>query len=222
MIRHSSAGVKLRGHPPGAVNNGTGRVDVSQIAGQLDVHSERLPTPQPQSGPPAAVDLAASVSHGQLNPPPAKRPRLDVPSALFTEDAIPVSVGSGDLKNTPGSTDSRLPFAPLRSRPAWSFKEFVSDIPTAETPAENTMALGRNGASDPPPPLPGFPWKYTPAESLGNSSARSREGSPSNDVQTTPYRIQVPDVAPVLKGNSKSCSIISGRMHLNWGIRRNG
>ena len=41
------------------------------------------------------------------------------------------------------------------------------------------------------------------AEPEGSGVVKSRESSPVGAVQTTPYRIEIPSVAPVYKGQSK-------------------
>ncbi|KAI9927995.1 hypothetical protein ASPWEDRAFT_42159 [Aspergillus wentii DTO 134E9] len=202
MIPHPSAGVHPWGHPLRAVNSGSGRVDVSQGLNQSDFLPEKpsMPVPQPQTRSPAVIDLTTSSQDAQEREPPAKRQRLDVPSGSAIGDASPVPVGGGELKNTAGSASSRPPTVPWRGRPVWSFQALISETPGGgEVHGETTAALAQGEKPASLPPFPTMPWKHTPPDSSG--STRSRESSPVKDVQTTPYRIEVPSNAPALKGD---------------------
>lgn len=209
MIPHSSAGVQPWGHPLRAVNSGSGRVDVSQglTLSEMPPIPGPQSQPQPQARPPAVIDLTASNTESQEREPPTKRQRLDVPSASALGDAIPAAAaaagGAGEAKSTPGPTTSRPPSMPWRGRPVWSFQALISEAPGGggELHTETTAALAQGGKPASPPPFPTLPWKYPPPELVG--ADEPRESSPVGEVQTTPYRIQVPSIAPVLNGQSE-------------------
>lgn len=174
-------------------------MDASPAVRQFDTRPENLPTPLPQPRPLQVIDLSAGSSGDQEGEPPAKRPRLDVPTKSSTGDMSPIPVGPGELKNASGFAYSRPSAASWRTRPICSFQDFMPEIPAMESRGE----LEQNSEAVPLPPLPNSPWKYTPPESADAGFSRSRESPSSNDVQTVPYRIQVPEIAPILKDNSK-------------------
>lgn len=202
MIPHSTAGVQQWGYPPRAANSGAGRVDVAQFGGQFDPHSERLSTPRPLSRTPAVIDPSAKGSEAHQREPPVKRLKTDAPGGSLLESASPGSAAGRELKSTPGPANSRPSSVPWRSRPVWSFQGLLSDIPTVEPRGENAPVSGQRDERASPPPLPKLSWKNAPG-SVEGSSSRSRERSPSKEVQTTPYRIQVPDAAPALDDKSE-------------------
>ncbi|KXG45781.1 Mediator complex, subunit Med12 [Penicillium griseofulvum] len=185
MIPHSSAGGQPWGHPLRTFN-GPGRVDNAQM-GQYD-NPDRPASLQPIRQP-VVVDLTAE-SHDRE--PPPKRPRLDVPSGSNTDTGAAV----GETRSTPGSAISR-PAVSWRGRPVWSFQAVVSELPSNENRGD-----GAAGSKPPsPPPLPAQPWKNNfVAEPEGSGVVKSRESSPVGAVQTTPYRIEIPSVAPLYKG----------------------
>lgn len=199
MIPHPAAGVQPWGYPPRAVSSGTGHADASQSGGQF---VPRLP-PQPQSRPPAAHDLATRDPEPHQRGPPAKRLRLDVPAGSFVRDVSPAYAAVGEPKDTSGSADLQPSSAPWRTGPVWSFQGLVSDAPAPDFHGENAVAVRQSDEPASLPPLPSLPWKHAPPDTVKGSSGRSRENSPAKDVPTTPYRIQVPDAAPVLKDNSE-------------------
>ncbi|KAF7591900.1 RNA polymerase II mediator complex subunit [Aspergillus hancockii] len=204
MIPHSSAGVQSWGHPLRAVNSGSGRVDASQTLGPLDPQLEKLqtPAPQPQPRQPAVIDLTTSGGDAHdLDPPPPKRPRLDLPAAPSTRDVSPAPGSGGELRNTPGTGGSKPPTLSWRNRPVWSFQAMLSEIPGNNVMnEEDAAAVAQGGKPASPPPLPVLPWKYNPPDSMGSNPTTSRASSPVKEVQTTPYRIEVPSVAPMIKG----------------------
>lgn len=215
MIPHSSAGVQPWAYPArAAVNSGTGRVDVAQAVGHFDPRPERLPTPQLQSIPPAVIELSEGGTEVQEGERPTKRPRLDAPVTLSMGDAGPASIAVWESKNTSGPANPRRPSVPVRARPVWSFQGLVSDTLGLGPHGADAIAAGQSDESALLPALPALPWKYPPPDSVEGSSGRSREGSPSKDVPTTPYRIQVPDAAPVLKDTSELSRTTPSRTHL--------
>ncbi|KAE8139634.1 mediator of RNA polymerase II transcription subunit 12 [Aspergillus pseudotamarii] len=200
MIPHSSAGVQSWGHPLRAVNSGSGHVDASQAVRPSDPQFEKLPTPVPQPQPrqPAVIDLTTSGGDAQEVEPPPKRLRLDLPVAPSAQVASPAPGSGGELRSTPGTGGSKPPSLSWRNRPVWSFQAMLSEVPGSNVMNEET-AVAQGGKPASPPSLPVLPWKYVP-ESLGSNPATSRASSPVKEVQTIPYRIETPSVAPVLKG----------------------
>ncbi|KAE8350277.1 mediator of RNA polymerase II transcription subunit 12 [Aspergillus coremiiformis] len=203
MIPHSSAGVQSWGHPLRAVNSGPGCVDPCQTGGPTDPQFEKLstPVPQPQLRQPAVIDLTTNGGDAQDLEPPPKRLRLELPTASSARDASPASGSGGELRSTPGTASSKPSSLSWRNRPVWSFEAMVAEVPGNSMMSEEdatAVAQGRKLAS--PPSLPVLPWKYAPPESLGGNPTTSRASSPIKQVQTTPYRIATPSVAPVLKG----------------------
>ncbi|KGO71242.1 Mediator complex, subunit Med12 [Penicillium italicum] len=191
MIPHSSAGGQPWGQPLRTFNGGPGRLDNAQMLGQYDQPDRSASLPQPPTRQPAVVDLTAGGPESQDREPPPKRPKLEVPSGSNTSD----TGATGEPRNTPGSAISR-PAVSWRGRPAWSFQAVVSEIPSNENRGEG--AAGSKLSS--PPPLPAQPWvNYFGAEPEGSGVVKSRESSPVGAVQTTPYCIEIPSVAPVYK-----------------------
>lgn len=192
MIPHSSAGVQPWAHPRRTASSGPARVDASQEGVPSDP-PEGLSTPQSQSRLPAGTDLTPGFE-AQDQEPRAKRPRLDTP----TGDASPRLAGNGERRNTLAFASAKPP-ASWRTRPAWSFHALVSEGPGGN--AHNAASGAQSGRPASPPPLPGLPWMDTlDSDGLGPSISREHL---SKEVQTTPYRIQVPTAAPVLKNESK-------------------
>ncbi|KAJ5937390.1 hypothetical protein N7454_004690 [Penicillium verhagenii] len=202
MIPHSSAGGQPWGHPMRPLNGGPGRADLAQMSSQYDPSSvtsqtplpPSQPQPQPQPQPqsqtqtrqPAVVDLTDNVSDTNDREPPPKRPRLDISGASKVGDAA--SVKSGDPRSTPASASSRSQLS-WRGRPMWSFQAVMSEIPGSATASRPST----------PPPFPTQPWNNAPPNSLDGGS-KCRDSSPDKKVQTTPFRIITPSVAPAIKG----------------------
>ncbi|KAJ5114672.1 Mediator complex subunit Med12, partial [Penicillium alfredii] len=180
------------GSPLRALNGVPGQVNMVQFPAQYDPQPEMSQAPLPPPTRPPVVDLTPGYESQDREPPP-KRPRLDVPGGSGAGETAPAM--GAETRNTPGSASSR-PSLSWRARPLWSFQAVQSEIPGSENRGE-----GVGGAKSPsPPPLPSQPWKNAP-DRAGSGDSRSRESSPSKDVQTTPYRIEVPSIAPVLKGD---------------------
>ena len=187
MISHSSAGVQQWGHPLSAVNNGPGHVDVSHTSGSADFQLSHSRNRQP-----AIVDLTMSGWDTQEREPPVKRVKLDAP-------ATPVAG-----KDNPRLADSKPFSVAWRGRPAWSFHALISETygteHQKESPASRTQ---EEGETETPPPLPVAPWSCPSAEPWEQDRTVMRDASPVRDVPTIAYRIEVPDAAPVLKGDSE-------------------
>ncbi|KAL5358219.1 mediator of RNA polymerase II transcription subunit 12 [Aspergillus floccosus] len=206
MIPHSSAGVQQWGHHPlRALNPGAGRTDTASSLGPSDLQLDKAPmsAPQPQPRQPAVIDLTTHSGDASEREPPSKKLRLDLPSAPPTGDASPASGNGGEPRNTPStSTPTAKPSSlSWRGRPVWSFQALISEIPgSGGMSEEDATAVAQSGKPASPPPFPVLPWKYAPPEGAGNESTKSRDASPAKKVQTTPYHIECPSVAPVLKG----------------------
>ncbi|KAJ5632913.1 hypothetical protein N7490_009252 [Penicillium lividum] len=198
MIPHSSAGGQPWGHPMRPLNSGSGRVDLVQVPTQYDPSSVTSQTPllpsqsQPQlqsqthATQSAVVDLTINTYDPNDKEPPPKRPRLDISGASKASDAGSSAKG-GDARNTPASASSRSQPS-WRGRPMWSFQAVMSEIPGS--------AAGSRPSSS-PPPLPTQPWSNPLSHPDGGSS---RETSADKKVQTTPFRIVTPSVAPAIQG----------------------
>ena len=207
MIPHSSAGVQPWAYPVHAVNGGTGLVDVAQTVDHFDTPLERLSSSQLQPKPSAVIELAEDGSEMREGEPPPKRPRLD---------AGVTGLVVWDPKNTPVSANSCRSSVPSHTQPRSSFEAQVSDIPGLRLHGEDTVTAGQSDETASLPPLPTPPWKHSPQDSVEGSSGRLREGSPPKEVPTIPFRIQIPDAAPVLKGKSELSCIMSRNNHLTW------
>ncbi|KAJ5639766.1 uncharacterized protein N7484_007628 [Penicillium longicatenatum] len=188
MIPHSSAGGQPWGHPMRPLNGGPGRVDLAQMSSQYDPSSVTsqppLPLSQPPARPSAVVDLTNNGYDTNDKEPPPKRPRLDISGVSKVSDAGS-SVKGADARGTPASASSR-PQLSWRGRPMWSFQAVMSEIPGSATGSRPTS----------PPPFPTQPWSNVPLD----DGSRSREASPDKKVQTVPFRIVTPSVAPAIKG----------------------
>ncbi|PYH98731.1 mediator of RNA polymerase II transcription subunit 12 [Aspergillus ellipticus CBS 707.79] len=201
MIPNPSAGVQPWGRLLRALNNGSGHHDAAQAMGQPDPQLEKLSmaAPQPLPRQPAVIDLTTAPTDSQEREPPAKKLKLEVPPGSCAADGSPAPGSGSELRSTPGTTGSKPHPLSWRGRPVWSFQALISETTGAvETKEDDGASQGRNPAS--PPPLPLVPWKYTPQESSGSSGAKTGELPATKEVQTTPYHIVVPSVAPKLKG----------------------
>ncbi|KAH2023936.1 RNA polymerase II mediator complex subunit [Aspergillus fumigatus] len=203
MIPHSSAGVQSWGQPLYAVYTGTGRADLSQPLGQPDRQSEQpsMPVAQTQGRPPALIDLTANDGDVLEREPPAKRLKIDVHAGSVANDGSPASAGVGESKSTPGATTSKPPSLSWRARPVWSFQSLLSEIPgSAEINGESAAGVVQDLKPPPPPSFSGPPWKFAPTDIIASDSAGEQDGASAKEVQTTPYHIETPSVAPVIRG----------------------
>ncbi|KKK24898.1 hypothetical protein ARAM_000132 [Aspergillus rambellii] len=205
MIPHSSAGVQPWGHPLRAVENVSGRIDASQTLGLADLASDKqsMPVLPPQPRHPAVINLTASAGDAQEREPPAKRLRLDASAGSDAKEASPASGSGGEARNNPGSIANPKPASlSWRGRPVWSFQALISEPPNGADPNEEDATLTPQGVRlASPPPFPLMPWRYTPPELSSCNATTSQDLVQVKQVQTTPYRIEVPSAAPVLKGD---------------------
>ena len=207
MIPQSSAGSLPCGHPMRVPSHGPRGVEVAQESAQYDPPAEilqsftHMPQSQLQTQSPISqqpiVNLTASESESQDKEPPPKRPKLDMSGKLNLTDAG-LAVNTRDRKSASGSASLRPPLS-WRGRPLWSFEAVVSDIPGYE----NRGDLATQSKPSSPPKLPAQPWNGIPADRLPSMGSRSRGLSPTKPVQTTPFRIETPPAAPLLKTDSK-------------------
>lgn len=194
MIPHSSAGGQSWGHPMRSLNGGPTRADQALAPVQSDLPVE---SSQPSSRQPVAIDLTAGGPESQDREPPPKRPRLDVSGSSNLGDAA-TTVNTAETKSTPGSAGAR-PQLNWRGRPVWSFQAVMSEIPGSESRTDGTASKPSS-----PPPFPAQPWSNVPTDRSQTAGAQAAEDSPDITVQTTPYRIQVPSMAPKIKSESRS------------------
>ncbi|RHZ57631.1 mediator of RNA polymerase II transcription subunit 12 [Aspergillus thermomutatus] len=203
MIPHSSAGVQSWGHPLHAVHSGAGRADLSQHLGQSDLQSEQpsMPVPQPQTRQPVLIDLTANGGDVPERDPPAKRLKLDVHAGSVAGDGSPASAGVGESKSTPSTTTSKPPPLSWRARPVWSFQALLSEVSgSAENNGESAAAVMQDVKPPSPPSFPAPPWKFAPADTTTSDPTGGQDGAPAKEVQTAPYQIETPSVAPVMGG----------------------
>ncbi|KAL4786458.1 hypothetical protein BJX76DRAFT_365831 [Aspergillus varians] len=205
MIPHSSAGVQSWGHPLRKLDSGSGRADGSQTLNQQDFRSETqrsTPVLPPHTGQPAVIDLTSSVNDAQEREPPAKRLRLDLCAGFSGKDASPAPVTGGESRATPGIANSKPSSLSWRGRPVWSFQAMISEASNGgEVTEEDAISTPEGRKPTSPPPFPHLPWKGAPSEQSGNNATKAAESDSAKKVQTTPFRVEVPSVAPVLKGH---------------------
>lgn len=174
-----------------------------------------MPVSQPQfKQQPAVIDLTTGGGETQEREPLAKRKRLDFSTGVSSGTVSPApSVGSGsggggEWRSAPGvPMTPKPPSTSWRGRPVWSFQSLLSDTPGVGDPnGENVAAFAQGGKPASPPPMPIPPWKYAAQEP--SEANKSREIS-SKEVQTTPYRIETPPVAPAINGESEYTPFLS-------------
>ncbi|KAL2786575.1 mediator of RNA polymerase II transcription subunit 12 [Aspergillus keveii] len=202
MIPHSSAGVQAWGNPLRTVDSGPGRVDASQALNLPDFRSETQSTPvlSAHSAPPAVIDLTSSAGDAQEREPPAKRLKLDASAGSFSKDATLAAASGGEARNTPGIVAAAKPASlSWRGRPVWSFQALISEA--SDTTEESSSSTPGSGRPASPPPFPHLPWKSLPTDQFGSNAIKPRDPTPVKKVQTTPFRVEIPSDAPILKGD---------------------
>ncbi|EEQ90847.2 hypothetical protein RJZ56_002888 [Blastomyces dermatitidis] len=166
------------------------------------------------------IDLTESDGGGMADiGRPAKRPRLDVgneppQSSLdhthnqhqqqqYQNQDQPSSQHhvSSMTGETPESSMNPLDLMSSSSteqtgRPPWSFK---GEIPRSDAEAQPEASQWPQSSSL--PPLPIRPWKYGPQERYLAGTTDSKGGKECGAVKTTPYRIDVPSIAPRFADN---------------------
>ncbi|KAF7717268.1 Uncharacterized protein PECH_007546 [Penicillium ucsense] len=198
MIPHSSAGHSWA-YPMRDPNGGPGRLDLAQAAGHFDSPSiaaqqtAGLMQSQPAARPTPTIEAGSTGSHDRA--PPLKRPRLDLSGTSNLSDGGS-AMSSTEPRSTPTGTGSR-PQLSWRGRPAWSFQSVISEIPGHDARGDN--ASGSKPSS--PPPFPAQPWTSTTSVRLPETDSGLCDPPPVKKVSTTPYRIETPSTAPILKGD---------------------
>ncbi|KAL2816915.1 hypothetical protein BJX63DRAFT_441287 [Aspergillus granulosus] len=204
MIPHSTAGVQTWGNPLRTVDNGLGRVDASQALNLPDLRPDKQSTPvlSAHSAPPVTIDLTSSTGDAQEREPPAKRLKLDASVGSFAKDTSLAVASGGETRNTPGIATSKPASLSWRGRPVWSFQALLSEASSGgDTTEESAISTPEGGRPTSPPPFPHLPWKSLPADHLETNALKPRDACPVKKVQTTPFRVEIPSDAPVLKGD---------------------
>ncbi|KAL1998478.1 hypothetical protein VTN02DRAFT_6094 [Thermoascus thermophilus] len=148
------------------------------------------------------IDLTATNMGEQESEHTPKRPKLDSSAGLALAGADgKTAFKVAEVRSTSGPATLRAPSLAGRGRRAWSFQELVSEMYGGGTcsgsPGTGIQTLKSSGS---PPPFPVRPWKYA-SERHCSSGTGSKESSPERGVQTAPYHLETPLVAPVLKGD---------------------
>lgn len=208
MMPHSAAGVQSWG-PPLRTADGADleRMENLQNAVRRDRRFDRplmSNTLPPSRSPAVTIDLITTgASETQDREPPAKRIRLD-PQGSVTGGNGPSVSGGGEPKVAAPSPASRSVAPSWRGRPAWSFQSFIADLHVADGQGGKQASTPQGAPADAVPPLPYLPLPERPFDAAATSPAGPKDVSgPTLEVQTTPYEIEVPSVAPALKGHSK-------------------
>ncbi|EPS26667.1 hypothetical protein PDE_01605 [Penicillium oxalicum 114-2] len=199
MIPHSSAGQPWA-YPTRDPNGGPVRVDLAQAAGHFDSSSavsqqSAGPMPsQPAARHTSSVETSSTGSHDRG--PLLKRPRLDLSGTSNMSDGSS-AMPSAEPRSTPTGTGSR-PQLSWRGRPSWSFQSVISEIPGHD----HRSSEHASGSKPPsPPPFPAQLWISDPAERQPDADSEACDPPPVKKVSTTPYRIETPAAAPILKGD---------------------
>ncbi|KAL5337560.1 hypothetical protein BJX70DRAFT_409135 [Aspergillus crustosus] len=206
MIPHSSAGVQSGGHPLRIYDNGPKRVEASQSVNTADFRSEkqRMPglLPPPNTSQAGVIDLTPIASDARETEPPAKRLKLDISAGPLLNDASSTSATGGESRLTSGIANQKPSLLSLRGRPVWSFQAMISEANNgAEAIEDDPISTPQGTRPTSPPPLPHLPWKGHPPDDPGDIALKAPEGGAVKKVQTTPFRVEIPSVAPVLKGD---------------------
>ncbi|KAL4930205.1 mediator of RNA polymerase II transcription subunit 12 [Aspergillus undulatus] len=205
MIPHSSAGVQPWGHPLRKLDNGACRMEASQAHNTPDFRSERqqsTPVLPPQTGQPAVIDLTSGANDALEREPPAKRLRLDVSAGSSAKDASPAPATSGESRVTPGIVNTKPSSLSWRGRPVWSFQAMISEATSGtEVTEADPFSADEGERPTSPPPLPHLTWKDGPPEQFGSNATKAPDSGTTKAVQTTPFCVETPADAPVLKGD---------------------
>ena len=145
------------------------------------------------------IDLTENDSGSSDADRPTKRQRLD--GAVEGPDAGQIS-RDGDSQ---GPTDPVFrQNSPSSVRPPWSFQEQASRA-AGDGALANKDSTG--GVLAPklasPPPLPIHPWKCRAQDLRRTGIGGRKDDVPVHDVMTTPYRLEIPSIAPNFKCDSE-------------------
>ncbi|KAL1962441.1 hypothetical protein VTN77DRAFT_9712 [Rasamsonia byssochlamydoides] len=203
MIPHPPSGVQpwanqSRIPSGGRAGDSTGSLPLSSSANLPDKPS--MAAAPPPNGQQTVIDLTGNDSILPESEHPSKRPKLD------TNVSGPVGDGktanrSAELRSAPASGTARPATVSGRGRPACSFQELVSETYSGGVSAGNSNPGSQAIKPASPPPFPIRPWKYAPPQQSGSGIAVLKDSTSEREVQTTPYRLEVPSIAPILKGD---------------------
>ncbi|PGH09502.1 hypothetical protein GX51_00607 [Blastomyces parvus] len=169
------------------------------------------------------IDLTESDGGGMADiGPPAKRPRLDAGNepahsvldhhAKHTKQHQQPQYQNQDQSSSQHHVSSTAGEAPESSINPLDLMNASSTEPTARPPWSFEGEILRAGVEAQPeasqwpqpsslPPLPIRPWKYGPQERYLAGRTDSKGGKECGEVKTTPYRFDVPSIAPRFADN---------------------
>lgn len=169
--------------------------------------------PSTQSSARPLIDLSAPDSGYSETEHPTKRVRVDTAVSGVATDGRTLSSRSADLRSADvrttstsaaTSNNSRPFMVSSRARPAYSFQELVADTYGTTVLAGNVTTPGPQTSKPPsPPPFPVRPWSHTSARQTQDTQEGFASHMRAREVQTTPYRQEVPEIAPVLTPDSE-------------------
>ena len=186
MISHPSTGVQQWANQPHVLSG---------------VHGGNA---QPKNRPSNVIDLTGCDSRSPENEHPVKRPRLDLNAGGTAAVDSKTLVKSAEPRSASGNGTFRPPVLSVRGRPPCSFHDLVAETSGGGAlQGGNPAVVSQVLKTASPPPFPIRPWKGTLPEQPQYGATGSQESSPEREVQTTPFRPEVPSVAPILNGDSK-------------------
>jgi mediator of RNA polymerase II transcription subunit 12, fungi type len=134
---------------------------------------------------------------------PHKRPRLDTNVAALGNDGRTPSKSAEARSAILNGSAARPTAVSGRGRPAYSFQELVTDTYGGNVFSGNATPGSQTPKPPSPPPFPVRPWMHAPARQSQVENVGPPEDTRSRDVQTNPYRPEIPTIAPRLNRDSK-------------------
>ncbi|OKL63096.1 hypothetical protein UA08_02000 [Talaromyces atroroseus] len=144
------------------------------------------------------IDLSASDGGPLDSEQPHKRPRLDTNVAALGHDGRTPSKSAEARSVILNGSTARTTAVSGRSRPAYSFQELVTDTYGGVAFTANATPGSQTPKPPSPPPFPVRPWMHAPARQSQVENVGPPEDTRSRDVQTNPYRPEIPTIAPRL------------------------
>ncbi|KAH8703880.1 putative RNA polymerase II mediator complex component Srb8 [Talaromyces proteolyticus] len=203
MIPHPSVGVQnwaQHSRAPSAARPGDlagSRLD-KPLSSSMATPS--LPLAQQQS----IVDLTANEPSAlQDTDAPNKRPKLDTSVSGLGGDGRATTTRSAEVRSATanGGGIARPTAVSGRGRPASSFQDLVTETYGGSVFTGNSASGSHTPKPPSPPPFPVRPWKYSSLYQPTSTSHAAQEDIQGREVKTTPYRPEVPAVAPALTGD---------------------